>query len=133
MDWLAERELDVEIPRVAEDGDEGADSARDPGQGEAEVGPIDLHRRSRREAERQEGFALTVLAQAPEASAQDRDSPGVAERAQALQDGGSEHLGRIVEERTNGLLVGIEERAPRRRRRLGRRAVSPQDLAHGLA
>ena len=95
---LAERELDVEASRVAEDGDEGADAAGDTREREAEVGPVHLHRLARREVERQERLrGCRARTQTPQAVAQDGDAAGVPERPQPLEHGGREHLGRVVE------------------------------------
>ncbi len=78
---LADRELDVELARVAEDGDERAHAAGNPWQREAEVSPVDLHRLARREVQRQERLAMSARTQTAKASAQDRDAARVAQGA----------------------------------------------------
>ena len=130
---LADRELDVEMTRVAEDGDERADAPGDAGQREAEVGPVHLHRLARREVERQERLAMSVGSKTPEAVAQDRDAAGVPERAQPLEHGGREHLGRVVEDRADRWLVRIEDRASGLGGRFGRYSMPAEDLADGLS
>src|ERR1019366_2592512 len=110
---LTDRELDVEMTRVAEDGDERADTPGDAGQRESEVGPVHLHRLARREVERQERLAMLARAETPETVAQDRDAAGVPERPEPLEYRGSQHLGRIVEDGSNGRLVRVEDRTGR--------------------
>src|SRR6202522_790941 len=96
---LADRELDVEAARVAENGDERADATWDAGQREAEVGPVHLDCLTRREVEREKRLALSAGTQTPEAVAQDRDAARVAEGALTLELCGGEHLGRAVDDR----------------------------------
>src|ERR1019366_3512580 len=130
---LTDRELDVEMTRVAEDGDERADTPGDAGQRESEVGPVHLHRLARREVERQERLAMLARAEGPETLAQDRDAAGVPERPEPLEYRGSQHLGRIVEDGSNGHLVRVEDRAARLGGRVLGCAVPSEDLADGLS
>ncbi len=118
---------------VAENGDERADATGNAGQCETEVGPVHLHRLARREVQRQERFAMSTRAKTPQAVAQDRDASGVPQGPQPLEHGGREHLGRVVEDRTDGGLVRIEDRGPRLGGGFRRPAVPAEDLADRLS
>src|SRR5258708_3111489 len=130
---LADREFDVEITGVAENGDERADASGNAGQCEAEVGPVHLHRLAWREVERQERLAMSARAKTPETVAQDRDASGVPEWPQALEYSRREHLGRVVEDRPDGRLIRVEDRASRLGGGFRRCAMPAQDLADGLS
>ena len=82
---LAERELEVEVARVARDHHERGHPSRASGQREPEVGPVDLERRAGLEVEREERFLRRPRTQFAHAVAQDRDAAGVPDRPEPLE------------------------------------------------
>src|SRR5690606_28802138 len=81
---LAQRELEVEVARVARDHHERGHASRAARQREPEVRPVDLERLARLEVERQERFLGRTWAQLADPVAPDRDAAGVAERPESL-------------------------------------------------
>ena len=127
---LAHCELEVEMPRVRQYGDERADAPGAARQCVTEVRPVDLHHRARGKVQRQKclGFARANLAHFV---AHDGDAAGEAEAPQPLENRRRFELRRIVHPLFDLRQIGIEQRrSPRALRRPFRSSV--QNPPHGV-
>jgi hypothetical protein len=118
---LAEGEFQIKQPRVAEHRNEGAHSPRHARQSKAKVCPIDLHRFAWMKVEGKKGFGSRSRSERAHAIAQNRDTAGVAEHAESLEDLRRLELGCGLQQRADLAVIRIQERRTSRRRRLRRR------------
>jgi hypothetical protein len=106
---LAESELEVQVPGVAERGHERADATRDPRQSEAKVRPVDQQDFTRKIVHREVYFGRWSRPQPSNEVAHDGESTRVALLAQPLQHLGCLQLGCRNEPGLNRLMVRVEQ------------------------